>query len=83
VPEGGHSTHLGALLEGAIAALPEDPPEPAREDDVTPVPLAGLDWLPEMPPVDAAPPVDPGAEPPPEVVVLVPVVNAPAPTGLP
>ena len=82
MPEGGHSTHLGALLEGAIAALPEDPPEPAREDDVAPVPLAGLDWVPEMPPVDTAAPVDPVAEPPPEVVVLVPGVDAAAPTGL-
>ena len=82
MPEGGHRTHLGALREGAIAALPEDPPEPAREDDVAPVPLAGLDWLPEMPPVDVAPPADPVAEPPPEVVALVLVVDGAAPTGL-
>jgi len=35
-----------------------------------------------MPPLDAAPPVDPVAEPPPEVVVLVLVVDGAAPTGL-
>jgi hypothetical protein len=65
-PGGGHSTHAGALLDGAVVALPEDPPEAARADDVV------LDRLPEAPP--AAPPVDgaltadPVAEPP--VVVL-------------
>jgi hypothetical protein len=61
-PDGWHITHAGALLDGAVVALPEDPPEAAREDDVV------LDWLPEAPPVDGAPPVDPVAEPP--VVVL-------------
>jgi hypothetical protein len=65
-PDGWHSTHAGALLDGAVVALPEDPPEAAPEDDVV------LDRLPEPPPeaplVDEAPPVDPVAEPP--VVVL-------------
>jgi len=62
-PGGGHSTHVGTLLDGAVVALPEDPPEAAREDDVV------VDWLPEAP--LEAPPVDgtpPAAEPP--VVVL-------------
>jgi hypothetical protein len=70
-PDGWHSTHAGALLEGAVAALPEDPPpEAGREDDVV------LDRLPETPPEaplvappeapleDGAPPADPVAEPP-------------------
>ena len=65
-PDGGHSTHAGALLDGAVVALPEDPPEAAREDDVV------LDGLPEAPPeaplVDGVPPANPVAEPP--VVVL-------------
>ena len=69
-PDGGHSTHAGALLNGAVVALPDDPPEAAREDDVV------VDWLPVAPlvpplgapPVDGAPPADPAAEPP--VVVL-------------
>lgn len=65
-PDGGHSIHAGTLLEGVVAALPEDPPELAPEDDVV------LDRLPEVPPeaplVDGAPPVDPFVEPP--VVVL-------------
>lgn len=61
-PDGGHSTHAGVLLEGAVAALPGDPPEAAREDDVV------LDRLPEAPleapPEDGAPPADPVAGPP-------------------
>jgi hypothetical protein len=65
-PDGWHITHAGALLDGAVVALPEDPPEAVREDD------AVLDWLPEAPPeappADETPPVDPVAEPP--VVVL-------------
>jgi hypothetical protein len=65
-PDGGHSTHAGAPPEGAVVALPEDPPELAREDDVV------LDGVPEAPPegplVDGAPPPDPVTEPP--VVVL-------------
>jgi hypothetical protein len=65
-PGGGHSTHAGTVLDGAVVALPEDPPEAAREDDVV------VDWLPEAPleapPVNGAPPADPAAEPP--VVVL-------------
>jgi hypothetical protein len=75
-PEGGQTTHAGTLLEGAVAALPEDPPEAAREDDVDPVMPDVPDRLPEAPPeappgaplVDDAPPADPVAEPP--VVVL-------------
>jgi len=57
-PEGGHSTHAGAPLEGAVVAVPEDPPEVAREDDVDPAVLNVLERLPEAPPVDAAPPTD-------------------------
>jgi len=57
VPGGGHSTHAGAPLDGAVAALAEDPPEPPREGDVTVAPPAALDWLPEAPPVDAPPAV--------------------------
>jgi hypothetical protein len=65
-PDGGHSTHPGTPLEGAVVALPEDPPAVAREDDVV------LERLPEALPetalADGAPPADPVAEPP--VVVL-------------
>ena len=61
-PGGGHSTHAGTLLDGTVVALPADPPEITREDDVV------LDRLPEAPleapPVDGAPPADPAAEPP-------------------
>jgi hypothetical protein len=65
-PDGGHSIHAGTLLDGAVVALPEDPPELGREDDVV---LDGLpEAPPEPPPVDGAPPADPVAEPP--VVVL-------------
>jgi hypothetical protein len=64
-PEGGHSTHAGMPLDGAVTALPEDPPEAAREDAVVP---GVLDRPPEAPPADGAPPADPVAEPP--VVVL-------------
>ena len=71
-PDGGHSTHAGTLLEGAVAALPEDPPGGARDDDVDPALLGVLDRLPKTPPevplVDEAAPADPVAEPP--VVVL-------------
>ena len=65
-PDGWHSTHAGALLDGAVVALPEDPPAAAREDDVVPDRLP--DAPPEAPLVDEAPPADPVAEPP--VVVL-------------
>ena len=64
-PDGGQSTHAGMPLDGAVTALPEDPPEAAREDAVVP---GVLDRPPEAPPVDGAPPTDPVAEPP--VVVL-------------
>jgi hypothetical protein len=71
-PEGSHSTHAGTLLEDVVVALPEDPPELAREDDVAPVLPGVLDRPPEAPPevplVDEAPPADPVPEPP--VVVL-------------
>jgi hypothetical protein len=66
-PDGGHSTHAGALLEGPVVALPEDPPEAAR-DEVAPVLLRLLDWPPAVPPVEPPLPADPVAEPP--VVVL-------------
>jgi hypothetical protein len=64
-PDGGHSTHAGMPLDGVVTALPEDPPEAAREDAAVP---GVLDRPPEAPPVDGAPPTDPVAEPP--VVVL-------------
>jgi len=67
-PEGSHSTHAATLLEGVVVALPEDPPELAREDDVAPVLPGVLDRPPEAPPAAGAPPADPVAEPP--VVVL-------------
>jgi hypothetical protein len=71
-PEGAHRTHAGTLLEGAVTALPEDPLEAARADDVAPVLAGVLDRPPEAPPevplVDEAPPADPVPEPP--VVVL-------------
>ena len=75
-PEGSHSTHAGTLLEGVVVALPEDPPELAREDDVAPVlpgvldrpPEAPTEVPPDVPLVDEAPPADPVPEPP--VVVL-------------
>jgi hypothetical protein len=66
-PEGGHSTHAGALLEGAAVALPEDPPEAAR-DEVVPALRRLLDWLPVVPPVEPPLPADPAAALP--VVVL-------------
>jgi hypothetical protein len=64
------------LLDGAVAALPEEPPEEARDVDVDPVLLGVLDRLPEPPPevppevplVDGAPPAEPVDDPP--VVVL-------------
>ena len=71
-PEGGHRTHAGTLLEGAVAAVPEDPPDAAREDDVAPMLPGVADRLPEAPPetslVAGAPPADPVAEPPAVVV---------------
>lgn len=67
-PEGAHNTHAGTLLEGAVVALPEDPPEVERADEVDPVLPGVLDRLTPAPPVELAPPVDPVAEPP--VVVL-------------
>lgn len=86
-PEGSHITHGGTLLEGAVTALPEDPPEAARADDVDPVLPGVLDLPPEAPPevppeaplgappeaplVDEAPPADPVAEPPAVVVGVV------------
>ena len=67
-PDGGHSAHAGTPLEGAVVALPEDPPEAPREDEVVPMLPGVLDRLPAAPPVELAPPADPVAEPP--VVVL-------------
>jgi hypothetical protein len=58
-----------------VVALPEDPPEAAREDDGDPLMPDVLDRLPEAAPPEAppeAPPVD-GA-PPAETVVEPPVV---------
>jgi hypothetical protein len=72
-PDGGHSTHAGTLLEGAVTALPEDPPELTREDPEDPPELTREDDVvldpvpeapPEPPPVDGAPPADPFVEPP-------------------
>ena len=66
-PEGGHRTHAGTPLDGAVVALPEDPPEAAREDDVAPTLPGVADRMPEAPPEippDGAPPGDPVAEPP-------------------
>jgi hypothetical protein len=69
-PDGGHSNHAGAPLEGAAVALPEDPPEPARGDDaertllpsppdrVLPVPPAGA-VLPVAPVPEVPAPEDP------------------------
>jgi hypothetical protein len=64
------------LLDGAAAALPEEPPEEARDVDVDPVLLGALDRLPEPPPevppevplVDGPPPAEPVGDPP--LVVL-------------
>ena len=79
-PDGEHSTHAGTLLEGAVTALPEEPPEEALDVDVDPVLLGAPDRLPEPPPevppevppelplVDGAPPAEPADDPP--VVVL-------------
>jgi hypothetical protein len=61
---GVHNTHDGTLLDGAVVALPEDPPELARADAADPVLPGVLDRLPEAPLVDGAPPADPVAEPP-------------------
>jgi hypothetical protein len=73
-PEGWHSTHAGAPLEGAVTALPEDPLEAAREDDAVVDRLP--DAPPEAPPADGAPPADPAAEPPVVVPGVVWVVVA-------
>jgi hypothetical protein len=78
LPEGGQSTQAGALAGGAVAAPPKDPTEAAREDNVTPPPA--LDWLPDVPPPDAAPPVDSLTGEPPALVVLL--VERAAPAGL-
>src|SRR5262249_12432699 len=59
---------------------PEDPTEAVREDKVTPPPAPELDWLPDVPPPDAAPPVGPLAGEPPALVVLL--VERAAPAGL-
>jgi hypothetical protein len=71
-PDGEHSTHAGTLLEGAVTALPEEPPEEALDVDVDPVLLGAPDRLPEPPPevppdvplVDGAPPAEPADDPP-------------------
>ena len=42
-PVGGHSSHVGTLLEGALAADPDDPPDevdPLLPDALDPVPAA-------------------------------------------
>jgi len=67
-PEGGHSAHAGALLDGAVAAVAEDPRETAAEDGVAPA----LPSVLEFPPEEATPPADPLPEPP---VVVVPAVD--------
>lgn len=71
-PEAWQRTHAGTLLPGAVAAFPEDPPDAAREDDLTPMLPVIADRLPEPPPeaplINGAPPADRVAEPP--VVVL-------------
>jgi hypothetical protein len=61
-PDGGHSTHAGAPLEGAAAAAPEDPPEVARDDDVETGLPEPLEALPEAAPADPALPPDPVPE---------------------
>ena len=61
-PEGGHSTHAGAVLDRVVVAVGEDPPEAAPEEDVVPAAPGALDWLPEPPPLDAAPATDPVPE---------------------
>jgi hypothetical protein len=67
-PEGGHSAHAGALLDGAVAAVAKDPRETAAEDGVAPA----LPSVLEFPPEEATPPADPLPEPP---VVVVPAVD--------
>ncbi len=62
-PDGGHSSHAGTLLEGAVVAALDDPP---GEDDVDPLPPDALDPVPAAPPPDPepvaeAPDVDPVA----------------------
>ena len=75
VPEGRQSTQPGAVLEGALAALAEDPPEPARVDEVSLAPPE-VDWPADVPPAAAARPVDPAPEP--ALVVLFVEGAAPA-----
>ena len=60
-PEGGHRTQAGAALEGAVAAVVEDPPERATEADPDPTPPEELDRA----------EVVPAADPVPELPVLV------------
>jgi hypothetical protein len=55
-PDGGHNTQAGAALEGAPVALPEDPREPAGDDDADRVLPAPLDWAFTFPPPGAVPP---------------------------
>jgi hypothetical protein len=58
-PEGGHSTQAGAALEGPVAAVAEDPPERAPDDDPGPTPPLAppeeLDRAEEVPPADPVP----------------------------
>ncbi|MBV9378976.1 MAG: hypothetical protein JO320_28660 [Alphaproteobacteria bacterium] len=75
MPEGRQSTQPGAVLEGALAALAEDPPEPARVDEGTLAPPE-VDWPADVPPAAAARPVDPVPEP--ALVVLFVEGAAPA-----
>jgi hypothetical protein len=63
-PEGGHSNHAGVLPEVTAVAVPEEPPEVARVEDVGLAPPSALDPVPAAPAVDAAVAVDPVAEAP-------------------
>jgi hypothetical protein len=51
-PVGGHSSHVGTLLEGALAADPDDPPD---EDEVDPLLPNALDPVPAGAPPDPEP----------------------------
>jgi hypothetical protein len=82
-PEGGQRIHAGTLLDGAVVAVAEDPPELARDDEletapitVERVPVAPLDPVLAIPPTVDAVFVDelPNVAP---LAVVVPVV-APA-----
>jgi hypothetical protein len=57
-PEGGHTTQAGAPLEGAVAAVAEDPREPAPKGDTGPVVPSVAEPLPKPPPLDVAPRTD-------------------------